>query len=344
MKFIYEYIWLGGNGNFRSKYRVINNNLEINEIPKWNYDGSSTNQAEGNDSEVILIPVKKVLNPLIESSYLVLCETTKPNGEPIFNNFRPNAKKIFDKYLNEKPWYGMEQEYFMINKANNLPLGFKDDGTSSPQGQYYCSVGTQNSFGRNIAEEHMLACIKAGLDISGINSEVAPGQWEFQIGPVEGIDAGDQMLIARYLLERIAEKHQVIINYHPKPLKGDWNGSGCHVNFSTQKMREGTVNNTGLNNVSVTGLEYIEEALNKLSKKHKEHMDVYGTDNQLRMTGKHETACYDKFSFGRANRGASVRIGNDTINDKKGYFEDRRPSSNMNPYQVTSIMLETIME
>ena len=335
--YLYEYIWIGGNDEIRSKTKVTKEKLEFEDLPKWNYDGSSTKQAEGHDSEVIIVPVKMVRDPFrTENDSLVLCTTYKPDGTPIFNNHRDKAKAIFDKYLDNKPWYGMEQEYFITNPITGYPLGFDSNGKAKEQGPYYCSVGTGNAFGRNVVEDHLRACVEAGLSLSGINAEVAPGQWEFQVGPVEGIDAGDQMILARYILERVAEKYNVCINYEPKLIKGDWNGSGCHVNFSTVEMREGTEGKTGL--------EYIEEAIEKLSKKHMEHMLIYGKNNERRMTGEHETASYDKFTHGKANRGASVRIGNETYANKKGYFEDRRPGSNIDPYIVTSKILETSME
>jgi glutamine synthetase len=333
-KMIAEYVWIGGEGELRSKARSLPENQDLNHLPEWNYDGSSTKQAEGNDSEVILKPRNVYHCPFRkENNILVMCDTYKPDGTPIFNNHRHHADKIFSQNLDEKPWYGIEQEFFMINRKTNKPLGFPQEGHPNPQFQYYCSVGAGNAIGRALIDEHYQACLDAGLSISGINAEVAPGQWEYQIGPVEGINAGDQVCISRYILQRIAEKYDVGIDFEPKPVAGDWNGSGCHTNYSTKSMREGTD--------SKTGYQVIEEAIEKLSKRHDEHMAVYGTGNELRMTGLHETSRFDQFSYGVANRGASVRIPNATIQDGKGYFEDRRPSSNMDPYQVTSILFET---
>lgn len=341
MACICEYVWLGGRGEFRSKTRVcyelrpekimdIIQNPDM--IPEWNYDGSSTGQAHGSSSEIVLRPVACYPNPVEEKLY-VLCDTYTPDGSPLPNNHRPRALEIFEKYKSEQPWYGIEQEYFIMDKEGK-PLGFK---AYKHQGQFYCSVGARNAFGREIAEEHLKRCLSAGIKVSGINAEVAPGQWEFQIGPVEGIASGDSLLMARYFLERVAEEKGYDICWDPKPLKGDWNGSGCHTNFSTIMMREGK-------NEEKTGLDIINESIAKLEAKHKEHMEVYGDGNDERMTGEHETASFNKFSWGVGDRGASVRIGNDTQKAKKGYFEDRRPSSNMNPYLVTSKLLETIME
>ncbi len=351
-KIICEYVWIGGRDELRSKVRVLNFSVSptsVEDIPLWNYDGSSTDQADGKDSEVVLKPCalfknpffscvsKKILPMGIHNDYiksvLVMCGNYDTKNNPLKNNHRPQAVKIFNKCLEEQPWFGIEQEYFIMNQKTGKPLGFPEESEPNPQGQYYCSVGTQNAFGRRISENHLMLCLLAGINMSGTNAEVAPGQWEYQVGPCIGINSGDQLWMSRYILERVAEKHGVLICLEPKPLKGDWNGSGCHTNYSTKSMREGTVGKSGL--------KYIKEAVTSLSKKHNEHMAVYGTGNEERMTGLHETAQFDEFSYGRANRGASIRIGNDVYQNNKGYFEDRRPSSNMNPYLVTAKLFET---
>ena len=334
----FEYVWIGGGKELRSKTKVMDINpeefLTVQNLPTWNFDGSSTGQATGEDSEVILKPVSLFDDPLRDGGKIVLCETYTATGEIHSTNNRCWANNVFNRNLELEPWFGLEQEYFMIDNTTGNPLGFVNSLVASPQGQYYCSAGAANSFGRNIAEEHLQACIKAGIKVSGINAEVAPGQWEFQVGPCTGIEEGDHLWVARYLLIRIAEKHNVSIDFEPKPIKGDWNGSGCHTNFSTLPMREGTNEHDGLH--------YIDDAIYKLSLKHAEHMNVYGEGNEERMTGKHETASYDKFSEGVANRGCSIRRGNETVKNRKGYFEDRRPSSNCDPYLVTGKIFETI--
>jgi len=357
MTLIAEYIWIGGNNELRSKTRILEhvtifdnndyNNSQTGKIdtskisfPDWNYDGSSTDQASGNDSEIVIKPRSIFRNPFFQSEtklydryYLVICDTYLPNGLPLPNNQRSVADSIFKQNVDEDPWFGLEQEYFLISPDTNTPIGYQEQQGQQQQGQYYCSVGHENAFGRDIVEEHMKMCLYAGIKISGINAEVAPGQWEFQVGPCTGIDAGDHLWTARYILQRLGEKHKVKINFEPKPLKGDWNGSGCHTNYSTKNMREGTKDKTGL--------EYINEAIDKLANHHDEHMKIYGTGNEERMTGEHETASYDNFTDGIANRGASVRRGYDTIKNEKGYFEDRRPSSNCDPYLVTSAIFKT---
>lgn len=323
-----EYIWIDGDYNIRSKTKVSFDNENLED---WNYDGSSTNQSNTANSDVILKPCAVFDDPLRSpGDKLVLCNTYTINDIPLETNNRHNALEIFKHdTTNNDPWFGLEQEYFIINPHTGLPFGYHSD---CKQGQYYCSIGYFNSYGRNIAEEHLQACIKAGIKISGINAEVAPGQWEFQIGPCKGIEQGDHLWMARYLLIRIAEKHAMDISFEPKFLP-NLNGSGCHVNYSTNKMRNG--------DSEQTGLEYIHDAIAKLANNHEEHMKVYGNDNEKRMTGIHETASYDVFTSGNSNRGASVRIGTETVKNKKGYFEDRRPSSNCDPYLVTAKIFET---
>lgn len=322
-----EYVWLDGNNNLRSKTKILNDAMAI---PAWNYDGSSTNQAETGDSEVILKPCSIFKDPFRKNnSLLVMCDTWVDMNIPHKTNTREWANKLFNMKLNKKPWYGLEQEYFIFNEKSK-----KIFNSDTKQGRFYCSVGTNNSINRAIAEEHLQLCLYAGVNISGINAEVAPSQWEFQIGPCTGINAGDHLWIARYILFRVAEKYNAVISFEPKPVKGDWNGSGCHINFSTINMREGD----GKKN----GLQYIYEGIEKLSKNHMEHMKYYGKNNIMRLTGKHETSSYNMFSYGEASRSVSIRIGKDTLNNMKGYFEDRRPASNIDPYLATGIIFKTV--
>ena len=334
---IIEYVWIGGNNELRSKTKILYEEIKtIDDIPNWNFDGSSTGQASGNDSEVIIVPRALFYDPFRERRWdgtphrMVLCDTYTPNNEPIETNNRHWASNIFSQRPEEEPWFGLEQEYFLIDPKNMKPLGYEEN---KEQGQFYCSVGSENAFGRLIAEKHLEYCILAGIKISGINAEVAPGQWEFQIGPCLGIQQGDYLWMARYILKRVAEMYDTFVSFEAKPLSGNWNGSGCHTNYSTKKMREGFDGKEGI--------VFIHEAIDKLSKKHMEHMEHYGSGNKDRMTGEYETASYDTFSYGIANRGASIRIGNENHKNKKGYFEDRRPSSNCDPYLVTAMMFQT---
>ncbi|CAN6991093.1 hypothetical protein IGI04_003407 [Brassica rapa subsp. trilocularis] len=331
---IAEYIWIGGSGmDIRSKARTLPGPVtDPSKLPKWNYDGSSTGQAAGDDSEVILYPQAIFRDPFRRgNNILVMCDAYTPAGNPIPTNKRHNAAKIFSnsKVASEEPWYGIEQEYTLMQKGVNWPIGWPVGGFPGPQGPYYCGVGADKAIGRDIVDAHYKACLYAGISISGVNGEVMPGQWEFQVGPVEGISAGDQVWIARFLLERITEISGVNVSFDPKPVPGDWNGAGAHCNYSTKTMR------------NTEGLAVIKKAIEKLQVKHKQHIAAYGEGNERRLTGKHETADINTFSWGVANRGASVRVGRDTEKEGKGYFEDRRPASNMDPYVVTSMIAET---
>jgi len=227
------------------------------------------------------------------------------------------------------PAAGLEQEYTLFHLDKITPLGWPKGGYPGPQGPYYCSAGADVSFGRAVVEAHYKACIYAGIKISGVNAEVLPGQWEYQIGPCTGIESGDHSWMARYIMYRVCEDFGVCVSFEPKPISGDWNGSGMHSNYSTKAMREDG------------GWAIIKAAIEKLGKKHAEHIAVYGEGNEKRLTGKHETASITTFSWGVANRGASIRVPRETERDNKGYFEDRRPASNADPYVVTSKIFQT---
>ena len=326
---ILEYIWIGGKNEIRSKTKVIPHFLPYDNIYQleWNYDGSSTWQADSNgDTEIILKPCAIFKDPfrVIEDvvCYLVLCETFKPTGEPTETNHRYQAAKFFEN-TEEEPWFGLEQEFFFNHYKNELT------GSTEviPRGYHYCGT-TQRPQERMIMEQHLQMCIEAGIKISGINAEVEKNQWEFQIGPCEGISAGDNMIVARYILERLAEQIGATIDYQPKPVS-DRNGSGCHINFSTHNSR------------SENGIEYIHKYIEKLGKKHEEHIKVYGENNHLRLTGFHETSSIHKFSWGVGTRNTSIRIPNQVFKDKCGYFEDRRPAANIDPYQATFQLFKT---
>ena len=330
MNTILEYVWIGGKGERRSKTRIINFLIRnVNDIPNWTSDGSSTEQADSNGmTEIILAPCKYFLNPLLNNknitcdNYIVLCETFDINMVALPSNYREKALRIFNKGLSEEPWFGIEQEYIMChtNQKNK-------DKCLSSDSRHYC--GTQlNSVERTIVEEHMSACLYAKIKYAGLNSEVTQSQWEYQIGPCEGIDAADHLTIANFLLERIAEKYNVHICYFPK-LFFDKNGSGCHTNFSTYKTR------------SEGGIKEIRYFMEKLENNHEEHIEVYGENNDKRLTGLHETSSCTHFSYGVGTRNTSVRIPTLVEKDGCGYFEDRRPAANCDPYQVTAIIFKT---
>ncbi|XP_030290857.1 glutamine synthetase-like [Sparus aurata] len=330
------YIWIDGTGEgLRNKTRTLDSEPKsLEDIPEWNFDGSSTYQAEGSNSDMYLKPVRIFRDPFtLDPNKLVLCEVLKYNRFPAETNHRQSCSKVMELVKEHSIWFGMEQEYTLLG-IDGHPFSWPPNGYPSPQGPYYCSVGAQNAYGRDIVECHYKACLYAGINIYGTNAEVMPSQWEFQVGPCEGIEMGDQLWVARFLLHRVCEDFGVVATLDPKPLK-EWNGAGCHTNVSTRKMRE------------ENGLIYIEKAIEKLSKKHKEHIAVYdphgGKDNIKRLTGIHETSSIEEFSAGVANRGASIRIPRQVGQEKKGYFEDRRPASNCDPYAVTKAIASTCL-
>ena len=322
-----EYIWIDGtqpSPSLRSKTKVLQNDQEP-EI--WGFDGSSTEQAEGINSDCVLFPVMAAMDPLRrEESLLVLCEVYNTDLTPHATNTRAPCREVAEQFVAHAPLYGMEQEYTFYK--NERPLGFPKKGEPDPPGKYYCSVGTDSNFGREIVEEHLEVCLEAGLMIGGINAEVMPGQWEFQIGPLPPVETGDQLWMARYLLHKVAEKHGVVVSFDAKPEKGDWHGAGCHTNFSPNKMRE--------------SCEACPHAAEALGKNIEEHIRNYGDGSEKRLTGKHETCSYKEYKWGVSDRTASVRIPWQVEKLGKGYIEDRRPNANCDPYIVTKLILNTV--
>ena len=328
-----EYIWLDGykpTQTLRSKTRIAHDfGGTLEECPIWSFDGSSTQQAEGDSSDCLLKPVAIFPDPGRINAFLVMTEVLQADGTPHSTNARATIEDDDNDY-----WFGFEQEYFLWDVETDLPPGFPPGGYPRPQGPYYCAVGAQNAFGRDCVEEHFDACIEAGLNIEGINAEVAAGQWEYQIFAKGAKRAGDEIWVARYLLERIGEAYGYAINLHPKPLGAtDWNGSGMHANFSNGLMRESGKEATFMN------------ICDAFAKRIKRHISVYGADNDQRLTGLHETQSIDKFSYGVSDRGASIRIPVGTIEDGwKGRLEDRRPASNADPYKVAAAIIKTCKE
>jgi glutamine synthetase len=329
----FEYIWIDAQGQLRSKTKIIHGLISdlMTVFPQWTFDGSSTGQAEGFDSDVLLKAVCIAPDPFREhNSYLVLCETLNKDGTPHVTNHRAQCSKTAHTTIHHDFWFGIEQEYVIYQ--HNMPYGwssFKDPGCGPKQGPYYCATGGDKAFGRCIVEEHLRMCQAAGLMICGINAEVMPSQWEFQIGAADALTVSDDLWLARYILNRVCETYGCWANLHPKPLPG-WNGSGCHTNVSTGIMREDG------------GYDEIVDVCEKLGQYHDAHIAVYGDNNELRLTGDCETANIRAYSYGVAHRGCSVRIPLQVVTDKKGYLEDRRPASNMDPYLVTERLMRTI--
>ena len=333
MKAKLEYIWLDGTAPtqcLRSKTQVRHDfGGTLEECPMWCFDGSSTNQAEGNASDCLLKPVAIYPDPDRSNAFLVMTEVMNADGTPHVTNGRATINDDDNDF-----WFGFEQEYFLWDVDTQLPPGFPHGGFPAPQGPYYCSVGAANTFGRDCVEEHFDICLEAGLNVEGINAEVAAGQWEFQCYAKGAKQAGDEIWVSRYLLERTGEKYGYAINYHPKPLGDtDWNGSGMHANFSNGAMRD-------LGDETV-----FTKICEEFGKNIERHISVYGADNDQRLTGKHETQSINEFSYGVSDRGASIRIPIGTVEDGwKGRLEDRRTSSNADPYKVAAAIIKTTKE
>lgn len=329
-KYKLEYVWIDGyepTPNLRSKTSVkeFASFPALEDLPQWGFDGSSTKQAEGQSSDCILKPVAVYPDTTRKNGVLVMSEVLLPDGTPHPTNSRATIKDDLDT------WFGFEQEYFFMK--NGRPLGFPAEGFPPPQGRYYTGVGfaAVGDIARTIVDEHLDLCLDAGINHEGINAEVAKGQWEFQVFGKGSKKAADDVWMARYLLIRLCESYDIDVEFHCKPIRGDWNGSGMHTNFSTKYMRE-----TG-------GKEYFEKLMAAFERYRNEHIAVYGPDNHLRLTGLHETQSIDKFNYGVANRGASIRVPHSFVNHGyKGYLEDRRPNSAADPYKIASRILQTI--
>ena len=339
-----EYVWCSGanaHHDIRSKVCTLectaaeiesyreDPSILLEKLHRWNFDGSSTGQAKGKDTEILIKPVRVYRHPFITElpSFVALAECFLPSGEPTPDNTRALAREVFEAKEAEgmEPWFGLEQEYVLYKDGR--PYGWPADGREpAPQGPYYCSNGAMVAFGREYAQRHYALCLKMGIHVGGMNAEVMPGQWEYQVGRCEGINAGDSVLMSRWVYLRMLEGHGVDVNFDSKPKPGDWNGSGMHCNFSTAAMRaEG-------------GMKVIEEALENMSADPFRDIAAYGDDNAGRMTGAHETSKLDEFTYDVGTRGTSCRIPNNVKSDGRGYFEDRRPSSSADGYLVTARM------
>lgn len=330
------YVWIDGQGGLRSKTRTLNFvPKKVTDLPVWNYDGSSTYQSTGGNADVYLMPVRVYDDPFRGgNNKLILAESISYDKKPLPSNTRNSCNDVMEKARAQEPWFGIEQEYSLLDGEDRVkPLGWPQGGYPGPQGPYYCGVGTNRVFGRDVVEAHYRACMYAGIKIAGENAEVMPSQWEYQVGPCEGIAIGDDMWMSRYFLYRVAEDFHIGVTLDPKLIPGDWNGAGAHTNFSTLAMRQ------------PGGMVEIESAIKKLEKNHLKHIVRYdpsgGADNARRLTGKHETSSMEKFSAGVANRGASIRIPRSVADEGCGYLEDRRPASNMDPYVVAELIVRT---
>jgi len=346
MNVLAEYIWVDGTlptAELRSKTKILHDvsvetvlasgpagDLSLEFFPNWGADGSSTNQAPGDRSDIVLRPARAVNDPFRSEGVLVLCEVFDARGNAHASNTRSQLRSTLDAgAAAHEAWFGFEQEYTFFN-LDGQPHGFPVGGYAAPQGPYYCGVGPNNIKGRPIYEDILDKCLAAGLSISGVNWEVMPGQAEIQVGAAPDLIATDHVWLARWIMARVGEDHNVTTSFDPKPAKGDWNGAGMHTNFSTKAMR------------APNGLGAIEEACVAFGKRREAHLEAYGHRYEERLTGDHETASHADFTFGVSDRTASIRIPLQVAQDGAGYLEDRRPNANADPYRIATRMLQTV--
>lgn len=350
---IAEYIWIDGQepvAKLRSKTKAVmgKDAMRLTDFPEWGFDGSSTEQAEGDMSDCILKPVRFTRDPLRGvGCWLVLCEVLDKDGAPGKGNHRHKVAELAEKYKAQRPLFGIEQEYTLFE--GHAPLGWPHGGYAPAQGPFYCGVGFDEEFGSKVSEEHMFACLGAGLAWCGKNGEVMCGQHEFQIGPVDPLRVADDLWLARFLLYKIAGKNGYSAKLDPKP-HPDMNGAGAHTNFSTKLMRRGSLNE---DQDGKTGLYYCSLAAESLGIKvagvaieegklysAESFPEEYGTKFELRLTGGHETCKFNQFKFGVSDRTASIRIPLQVEKNGKGYIEDRRPCADADPYRVVTYIME----
>lgn len=338
-----EYVWLDGGEHTgmrtKTKYIKSDRNLDIDDIPEWGFDGSSTNQAEVSNSDMVLKPRKLYMSSENPQRGYVLCEVYNTKGNPHISNTRSDLLKIVDKNEDANSiLFGVEQEYIFINPKNQQPYLWptrwdeeeKIEKTMfpGPQGRYYCGTGNFIR-GKDIVREHARRCIDLGLTLTGTNAEVMLSQWEYQLGPNTALDVADDLWMARFLYDQLAEENDFAVEYYPKLFKDNdsWAGTGCHINFSTPTLRDNDDNK-----------RYIDDLLVGISEDHKKHIKVYGIGNENRLTGKNETCHIDTFEWGDSDRTTAIRIPHN-----KNYLEDRRPGGNIDPYEAIASLLDSIL-
>ena len=340
-KCILEYIWLDVNNNFRSKVKIekLKLGFQASDLEIWNFDGSSTGQATGDDSEIFIKPYlilqSQTNTDINDNYYYVFCECLNTDIKtPHKTNTRTNAFEFFNQpeVISIDPMFGIEQEFFVFKDGK--PIVWKDEMTA-PQGDYYCGNGGKSILhsSRKFLDKVIDTLNRWGINTTGYNFEVAPGQMEIQICE-KGIMAADYLIVLRFILTRYAEEYGWDIVLTPKPefLSGDkWNGSGCHVNFSTAEMRQTTIQSISFDK-TINLIQNMKES-------HSRDIMHFGSENnKFRLGGKNETSSYDTFTYGVANRGSSIRIPRYFVNNLYGYIEDRRPGADMDPYIVTKII------
>jgi glutamine synthetase len=305
------------------------------DLPVWTYSGAD-------DEDIFLVARKIYKDPFRRGNNIIVLADTyggpkegsgESYGEPTkFNTRRACAAAMVEAAkLGDDPWFGIEQEYYLLDLKNSWPLGWPKNDFPGKHGDYYCAVGAAKAVGREAVEAHYRACLYAGVKLGGINSEVAPGQWEYQVGPSSGIDCADDLWMSRYILQRMCELLHIEVTFDPKPVPG-WPGIGCHTNYSTRDTR-----------AKSGGIRAMQEQIEKLRLRHEDHIVVYGQGNERRLTGLDNTASMHDFSSSIGGRDTTIRIPAKVGAQGYGYYEDRRPAANMDPYQVCRMIVETTL-
>ncbi|XP_070391237.1 glutamine synthetase-like isoform X1 [Dermacentor albipictus] len=324
--------------NVRSKMRVLRYEPKSpEECPRSTFCGAGTDQwpDAGVDSELYLLPVALFKDPFLKGrNKLVLCEVLNADEQPHETNTRHPCKKAMEAVKEEEPWFGIEQEYAILEQ-NGVPIGWPKQSHSLKCCQsYFYAVGSENTAGRQVADAHIKACSYAGVKLYGSNVEAVISQWEYQIGPLPGVETGDHLWISRYILQRVAEDFGVVVSFEPRPFKSlKMPGCAGHINFSTKSSR------------SEGGLDWINKAIAKLELKHELHLKAYDPRkdaNKERLRGNLMATPSREFSAAVSAKTVCVRIPRLTKVAGRGFFEDRRPGANVEPYRAMQRLVETL--
>jgi glutamine synthetase len=341
-----EYVWLDAKGTPRSKTKMVrgqpSEHLSVSDVPMWSFDGSSTGQAEGCDSDVFLKPVRVYENPFYVDIYgwFVLCECVNRDGSPHVSNTRALCMSAEERFTEHEPWFGIEQEYMVFERDGRVPYGWMTDQNPGlgHTTDYYCGVGGDRAFGRYISEGHAITCVQAGINLCGTNFEVTASQLEYQVGPSPPTKLADDLIMSRYILLRSTEDYDCSVSFEPKPYTQrvgggeEWNGSGGHCNFSDNKTR------------GPDGLTEIRAHCTRMSANYPALLAACGDDNHLRLTGSNEAPDPTIFTMGEGNRGASVRIPHQVLAAGNGYLEFRAPGANVDPYVLLNALMCSVYD
>jgi glutamine synthetase len=346
-----EYLWLDAKHHTRSKMRTLYLSHDeaadislddpasaLRVIPRWEFDGGATGQATAGGRECVLEPVHAIrhpfpLRPLSIPTWLVMCELRIGSGRIHPTDTRAMTRHSFENSAvirDQRALFSAEQEFFFFDKATKAPHGWTIKSTL-PRDEYYCGVNRSLKVEREIINELYEKCLACDIPICEASQEVSPAQWKYRIGPAPAPLIGDLLYFAKFILFRLCERHDLYPAFNPKPIKGDWNGSGCHFTISTRHTRHSVKDPADSSRFSC-GSARIREITDKMSDNHEDFMRSTGSKNIERLTGTHNTSNFRTFSIGINTKSASVAI------DSSGRgLEDRRPGANVDYYTILSL-------